>query len=65
MSTALPQSVEAATVPEVMAALRLSRSKVYDLIRSGQLKSFTAGRARRVPVDALRTFIQHRTEEAA
>ncbi|MFZ4178179.1 helix-turn-helix domain-containing protein [Streptomyces griseoincarnatus] len=60
MSTALPSSHEALTVPEVMAALRLSRFKVYDLIRSKELQSFTIGRARRVPADALRTYIEHR-----
>ncbi|WP_411090054.1 helix-turn-helix domain-containing protein [Streptomyces sp. 061-3] len=53
------------TVPEVMQALHLSRSKVYDLFRSKQLDSFTAGRARRVPVDALNRFIQLQIEEAA
>ena len=60
MSTALPPSHEALSVPEVMAALRLSRFKVYHLIRSKQLPSFTIGRARRVPADALRTYIQNR-----
>ncbi|MGZ0232964.1 helix-turn-helix domain-containing protein [Streptomyces sp. CPS1] len=59
MTTAMPPSYEALTVPEVMAALRLSRFKVYDLIRSKQLPSFTIGRARRVPADALRTYIQN------
>ncbi|MDI5971414.1 helix-turn-helix domain-containing protein [Streptomyces sp. SL13] len=62
MTTALP---EALTVPEVMAALRMSRSKVYDLIRSRQLPSFTAGRSRRVPVESLRAFIVQQTEENA
>ncbi|MEU8825891.1 helix-turn-helix domain-containing protein [Streptomyces sp. NPDC048636] len=61
----LPSTYEAVTVPEVMAALRLSRSKVYDLIRSGQLRSFTVGRARRIPADSLRTFIHNQIEEAA
>ncbi|MEU2990884.1 helix-turn-helix domain-containing protein [Streptomyces griseoincarnatus] len=65
MSTAMPPSHEALKVPEVMAALRLSRSKVYDLIRSKQLDSFTAGRARRVPVNAVRQYMQDRLEEAA
>ncbi|MFJ4523993.1 helix-turn-helix domain-containing protein [Streptomyces sp. NPDC088810] len=60
MSTALPPTHEALTVPEVMAALRLSRFKVYDLMRSKQLPSFTIGRARRVPADALHTYIQNR-----
>ncbi|MFG2909619.1 helix-turn-helix domain-containing protein [Kitasatospora sp. NPDC048286] len=49
---------EALTVPEVMAALRLGRSKVYDLFRSGTLPSFTIGRARRVAADDLTTYIR-------
>ncbi|MGW7514627.1 helix-turn-helix domain-containing protein [Streptomyces sp. NPDC054796] len=61
----LTQSTEVLTVPEVMAALRLSRPKVYDLIRSGRLRSFTEGRARRVPVDALAAYIRNKMEEAA
>ncbi|MFD8550378.1 helix-turn-helix domain-containing protein [Streptomyces fradiae] len=65
MSTAPPTSHEALTVPEVMAALRLSRFKVYDLIRSKQLASFKIGASRRVPADALHTFIQDRLREAA
>ncbi|CAL9511408.1 excisionase family DNA binding domain-containing protein [Streptomyces sp. HPH0547] len=65
MSFPLPPTHEALTVPEVMRALRLSRFKVYDLIRTKQLQSFTVGRSRRVPADALRTFIQDQIEEAA
>ncbi|AOP50745.1 helix-turn-helix domain-containing protein [Streptomyces inhibens] len=65
MSIVLPEMPTAVTVPEVMAALRLSRSKVYDLIRSGTLPSFTEGRARRIPLDALRTYIHNKLEEAA
>jgi excisionase family DNA binding protein len=60
VTTATP---EALTVPEVMAALRISRFKVYDLIRSRDLPSFTIGRARRVPAEALATYIRTRTEE--
>jgi excisionase family DNA binding protein len=63
MTTAMPPSHEALKVPEVMSALRLSRSKVYDLIRSKQLESFTSGRARRVPVDAVRQYMRNRIEE--
>lgn len=65
MSTALPTTPEALTVPEVMKALRISRFKVYDLIRSNQLKSFTIGRARRIPADALHNFMQDRLRETA
>ncbi|MFB7663940.1 helix-turn-helix domain-containing protein [Kitasatospora sp. NPDC056138] len=60
MATAIP---EALTVPEVMAALRMSRSKVYDLIRSKRLHSFTEGRCRRISVDSLADYIRNKTEE--
>ncbi|MFE2811920.1 helix-turn-helix domain-containing protein [Streptomyces nigra] len=63
MSIAMPPTPQALKVPEVMTALRLSRSKVYDLIRSKQLESFTAGRARRVPVESVRRYMQNRIEE--
>ncbi|TSB17751.1 helix-turn-helix domain-containing protein [Streptomyces benahoarensis] len=65
MSKAPPTSIDALRVPEVMTALRLSRSKVYDLIRSRQLESFTIGRSRRIAADSLRTFMSERIEEAA
>ncbi|WP_406466273.1 helix-turn-helix domain-containing protein [Streptomyces sp. NBC_00111] len=65
MTTPLPTTHRALTVPEVMDALSLSRFKVYDLIRSRELKSIKIGRCRRVPADALRTFIDHQLEEAA
>ncbi|HCA88562.1 MAG TPA: DNA-binding protein [Streptomyces sp.] len=55
--------LEALTVPEVMAALRLSRTKLYDLIRSGDLPSFTVGRARRIPTDGLSSYMRKRIEE--
>ncbi|RKN39525.1 helix-turn-helix domain-containing protein [Streptomyces hoynatensis] len=66
MRTATPPPPPAAlTVPEVMTALRLSRSKVYDLLRTNQLKSFTAGCARRIPTEALRQYIDNQMGEAA
>ena len=65
MLTVVASDPQALTVPEVMTALRLSRSKVYDLIRSKQLPSYTSGRARRIPVDAIRHYMQHRLEENA
>ncbi|PNE36341.1 helix-turn-helix domain-containing protein [Streptomyces noursei] len=65
MLTIVVSDPQVLTVPEVMTALKLSRSKVYDLIRSGTLPSFTEGRARRIPLDALRTYIHNKLEEAA
>ncbi|WP_432092292.1 helix-turn-helix domain-containing protein [Streptomyces sp. bgisy100] len=58
-------SLDVLTVPEVMKRLRMSRPKVYDLLRTGKLQSFTEGRARRIPVVSLAAYIQHKIEEAA
>ena len=44
-------------VDEAAAALRLSRSSVYELIRSGQLSSVKQGRRRLVPVTALAVYV--------
>ena len=56
---------ELLTVPEVMARLKISRSTVYDLIRTRQLASITIGRARRIPVCALTALVHHQLEQAA
>ena len=56
---------ELLTVPEVMARLKLSRSTVYDLIRTRQLASITLGRTRRIPAHALTALIHHQLEQAA
>ncbi|MFE1909440.1 helix-turn-helix domain-containing protein [Streptomyces gardneri] len=58
-------TAELLTVPQVMARLKLGRSTVYDLIRSRRLTSITVGRARRIPVDAVRDFITFEIGEAA
>ncbi|MGA5470069.1 helix-turn-helix domain-containing protein [Streptomyces arboris] len=64
MNTVAPKD-STVTVPEVMSALRLSRSKVYDLLRSGEIRSFTIGRSRRIPAGELATYMQSRLEECA
>lgn len=50
------------TVPEAMSALRLSRATVYDLIRSGELGSVKVGRSRRIPAQAVQTFVARLVE---
>ncbi|MCX4719250.1 helix-turn-helix domain-containing protein [Streptomyces virginiae] len=65
MSSSLPTTHQALTVPEVMAALRLSRFTVYNLIRSRALPSFTEGRSRRIPADSVRAYLEAKLEEAA
>ncbi|MFI1965848.1 helix-turn-helix domain-containing protein [Streptomyces pathocidini] len=56
---------ELLTIPEVMARLKLSRSTVYDLIRSHRLVSITIGRSRRVPISSLHQFIADQIAEVA
>lgn len=41
---------------EAAAALGIGRSKVYELLQSGQLPSVHVGRCRRVHADAVRRF---------
>jgi excisionase family DNA binding protein len=44
-------------VDEAAEALRISRSSLYELIRSGQLSTVKVGRRRLVPVAALSDYI--------
>lgn len=44
-------------VDEAAIALRLSRSLVYELIRSGRLRTVKQGRRRLVPVSALSEYV--------
>ncbi|HEX6685790.1 MAG TPA: helix-turn-helix domain-containing protein [Candidatus Limnocylindrales bacterium] len=48
-----------------MARLKVGRSAVYDLLRTGQLASITIGRARRIPAHALADFIHARLDQEA
>ncbi|MER5768080.1 helix-turn-helix domain-containing protein [Streptomyces sp. NPDC001985] len=56
---------ELLTVAEVVSRLRLSRTTVYDLIRTHRLVSIRVGRARRIPVQSVRDFIAGELREAA
>jgi len=51
-------------VPEAAELLRISRSALYELIRSGQVRSVTVGRTRLITHHALTEYVQ-RLEEAA
>lgn len=50
-------------VPEAAEALGLSRAKTYQLVAGGELPSVRIGAAVRVPVDALRAWIERRVLE--
>jgi excisionase family DNA binding protein len=58
-------SIELLTVPVVMARLKISRSAVYDLLRTRDLPSLTLGRARRIPAHALDHLITTRLDQEA
>ncbi len=53
------------TPEEVAEALRVGRSKVYDLMRSGDLRSVKIGGSRRVPATVLASYVATLAEEAA
>ena len=46
------------TPVEAAEQLAVSRTKVYELMAAGLLRSIRIGRLRRVPVDALGDFIE-------
>lgn len=46
------------TVEEAARTLAIGRSAAYELIASGQLASVKIGRSRRVPVQALRDYVE-------
>jgi excisionase family DNA binding protein len=51
-------------VSEAMLLLSLSRSVIYELIRSGRLRSVTEGRTRLIPAAAIAAYIDLLTTEA-
>jgi excisionase family DNA binding protein len=54
--SAAPQSETALTVAEAAKHLNLSSKKVYQMCQMGELQSFRAGRARRIPKIAIEQF---------
>jgi excisionase family DNA binding protein len=46
------------TPTEAASALGIGRSKVYELMQTGQLQSVHIGACRRVPRDALTAFLE-------
>jgi excisionase family DNA binding protein len=51
-------------VSEAMVLLSLSRSVIYELIRSGRLRSVTEGRSRLIPAGAIAAYVDLLTTEA-
>lgn len=53
------------TAEEAARALRVGRSKVYELMRSGELRSVKIGGSRRVSAAALAEFVARLEADAA
>ncbi len=52
------------TVEEAARVLSVSRTRVFDLIRTKRLRSRKIGRARRIPVEAIHEFVKLGEHEA-
>ena len=53
------------TVPEAAAALGISRSKLYELIKAGAIASLRIDGFRRIPHRSLIAYVDQLMEEAA
>jgi excisionase family DNA binding protein len=51
-------------IPEAMVLLSMSRSAIYEQIRSGRLRSVQQGRARLIPAAAIRDYVARLEHEA-
>lgn len=50
---------------EAAEAMRISRSRVYEMLASGQLRSISLGRSRRIPAQAVRDLVERLQVEQA
>jgi excisionase family DNA binding protein len=64
-SSLVAEAVLLYRVPEVVRILNLSRSVVFDLLRTGRLRSVRQGRTRLVPAAALKDYVELLGREAA
>jgi excisionase family DNA binding protein len=60
----MPAAMRLYRVSEAVELLSLSRSVVYELIRSGRLGSVVEGRARRIPGSAIAEYVALLEREA-
>jgi excisionase family DNA binding protein len=52
------------TPMEAADAFHIGRTKIYNLIRNGELTSIKIGKLRRIPVDAVREYARQQLVEA-
>ena len=53
------------TAREAADVLGISRTKVYDLLRVGEIESVRIGGARRIPSDALTAYVERLRAECS
>ena len=53
------------TIPEAARLLSIGRTMAYELISAGELEVVHIGRAARVPVEAVREYVDRRRAETA
>jgi excisionase family DNA binding protein len=53
------------SVEEGAAQLRIGRSRMFDLIRRGEVLSVKVGGSRRIPYDSLKAYVDRLTEQAS
>lgn len=58
-------SDELLTIEDVMARLKLGRTKIYELINRGELRHIKIDRATRIPESELAALIARKLQEAA
>jgi excisionase family DNA binding protein len=54
----IPASQLLLTAEQAAKALAVCRTKVYDLLRKGELESVQIGTSRRIPYEALTEYVQ-------
>ncbi len=60
-----PAEVQLLDVPEVAKRLSIGRTKVYSLIKVGDLPTVKIGSSTRIPLVELRDWIQKKTTKAS
>ena len=63
MNEELAHSKALLTVAEAAVMLGIGRSFLYSMVLSGEMPSIKLGRARRIPVGAIRDFIDQKLSE--
>ena len=57
MNPIIRQEADLLSVKEVSCRLSLGRTKLYELIKSGKIKSLKVGSRRLIPFNAIKSFV--------